>query len=88
MSERTVQSQMTGSVVKKSSKNTISVLVETLKRHPVYGKVYRVSKKYLVHDSKEEAIVGDKVVVASCRPISKMKRWRLVSKVATSQLKD
>jgi small subunit ribosomal protein S17 len=77
---------MTGSVVKKSSKNTISILVETLKRHPVYGKVYRVSKKYLVHDPKEEAVVGDKVIVASCRPISKMKRWRLVSKV-TAQSK-
>lgn len=82
--ERNTRKQIIGDVVKKSGTKTISVLVETLKRHELYGKVYKVSKKYLVHDDAEIASVGDKVVVSSCRPISKQKRWRLVSKIAAS----
>jgi small subunit ribosomal protein S17 len=68
-----------GKVVKLSSKDTISVEVEKLIRHPVYKKVCRVSKKYLVHDSKNAAKLHNKVTIVACRPISKRKSWRLDS---------
>ena len=68
-------------VVKISGKNTISVLVETLKRHEKYHKVIQKSKKYLVHTTDESKYnVGDKVSIIECRPISKLKAWRIYNK--------
>jgi small subunit ribosomal protein S17 len=67
-----------GDVTKISGEKTISVLVKTSKMHPKYQKQYAVSKKYLVHDEKGEAAVGNRVVFEECRPLSKQKRWRLV----------
>ena len=81
MSTRNLPKKLTGTVVKKSGEKTISVSVQTLKRHKLYGKVYKVSQKYLVHDPKNIGAVGDKVIVASCRPISKLKKWYLLSKL-------
>lgn len=66
-----------GEVVSVDSNKTIRVLVSTGKLHPKYRKKYTTSKKYPVHDEKNEAKVGDKVVFEECRPMSKTKRWRL-----------
>jgi small subunit ribosomal protein S17 len=68
-----------GVVLKLSSLNTISVLVETLSSHERYKKVFKTSKKYLVHlDIGQKVNVGDKINIVSCRPLSKRKNWRVL----------
>ena len=57
---------------------TITVEVDRIKKHTKYPKSFTVSRKYHVHDEKQEAKVGDKVRFAECRPLSATKRWRLV----------
>ena len=69
---------LTGKVVKKSGDKTISVLVTRQTTHPVYKKIIRVSKKYLVHDSDNKIIVGDSVRIQETRPISKNKSWEVI----------
>jgi len=58
---------------------TITVTVTTRKTHPIYGKSYIVSKKFTAHDEKNEAKVGDKVIIIETKPISKTKRFALDS---------
>ena len=69
---------LTGKVIKKSGDKTISVLVTRQTTHPVYKKIIRVSKKYLVHDSDNKIIVGDSVRIQETRPISKNKSWEVI----------
>ncbi len=66
-----------GKVIKKSGDKTISVLVERKVMHPRYHKIVKRFKKYLVHDEKNQANVGDVVSAIECRPISKRKSFRL-----------
>ncbi len=68
-----------GTVVSDKMNKTIVVAVNRAKIHPLYKKRYITSKRYKVHDSKEEAKIGDKVIFEECRPLSKNKRWRLIS---------
>ncbi|NLL82725.1 MAG: 30S ribosomal protein S17 [Lentisphaerae bacterium] len=68
-----------GVVVSRSGDKSIVVQAERRLRHPLLGKVVRQFKKYHAHDENNEAKVGDQVVITECRPMSKMKRWRLVS---------
>ncbi len=75
--------ELQGTVVKKSGDKTISVLVERKIMHPKYHKIVKRFKKYLVHDEKNEANVGDVVRVVECRPISKRKAFRLKQIVST-----
>lgn len=70
-----------GVVVGDKMAKTISVLVVSAKMHPKYKKQYKVSKKYKVDDSKKQAKIGDTVIFEECRPISKDKKWRLISVV-------
>ena len=67
-----------GTVLKRSSDKTVSVLVSRRIKHPVYGKIVNVSKKYLVHDPYNTVEVGSVIQIVSCRPISKTKSWRVV----------
>ena len=67
-----------GFVISHKMHKTIVVKVERRVRHPLYGKEMRMASKMYVHDEKDEAKVGDKVVIAETRPLSKLKRWRLV----------
>lgn len=67
-----------GTVVSDKMGKTIVVEVERIKQHPKYLKRYKVHKKYKVHDEKNEAKMGDRVIFEECRPISKEKRWKLV----------
>ena len=69
---------LTGKVVKKSGDKTISVLVTRQTTHPVYKKIIRVSKKYLVHDSDNKIIVWDSVRIQETRPVSKNKSWEVI----------
>lgn len=69
-----------GTVVASKMQDTCTVAVERYVKHPKYKKFVRQTKKYLVHDSGNTALVGDKVEIAECRPISKRKRFTLVTK--------
>ena len=71
--------QRVGIVVSDAMDKTIIVSSERRIQHPIYGKFLRRSKKYYVHDEKNQAKKGDKVLIAETRPLSKTKRWRLVS---------
>ncbi|MCK5849452.1 MAG: 30S ribosomal protein S17 [Kiritimatiellae bacterium] len=75
--KRGVRKERSGVVVSKSGDKTIVVLVERKKKHPLYSKVLKDSKKYHAHDEKNIANVGDKVRIVESRPLSRMKRWRL-----------
>jgi small subunit ribosomal protein S17 len=70
-----------GEVVSTSMNKTAVVLVARTVRHKKYLKQYTVSRKYKVHDEKNQCRVGDKVEIKECRPVSKDKRWTIVSKV-------
>ena len=65
--------ELVGKVVSATNDKTITVLVETQKKHPLYGKRVKYSKKYAAHDEKNIAGVGDTVVIAETRPLSKTK---------------
>ena len=69
-----------GKVVSVSGEKTVSVVVETRRPHPLYQKIVRYSKKYLVHCVDDSIVVGDDVLITECRPLSKRKRWRVVAK--------
>ena len=74
---RTVRKTREGLVVSIKSDKTAVVAVERLKRHPLYGRVQRVTKKFHAHDENNECNVGDRVEMMECRPISKLKHWRV-----------
>lgn len=67
-----------GVVVSAANDKTIVVKVEERKPHPIYGKMMITSKKFHAHDENNECGVGDTVSIMETRPMSKMKRWRLV----------
>ena len=67
-----------GVVVSAAGDKTCVVKVEERKRHPLYGKTVTQSKKFHAHDEENVCGVGDVVTIMETRPISKMKRWRLV----------
>ena len=69
--------ELVGKVVSSVNNKTITVLVETYKKHPLYGKRVKYSKKYAAHDEKNEAKVGDTVRLIGTRPLSKTKRYVL-----------
>ena len=68
----------TGTVVSDQNDKTITVLVTTYKKHPLYSKRVISSKKFRAHDEKNEAHNGDIVKITECRPLSRTKRFRLV----------
>lgn len=70
-----------GSVVKAGADKTITVLIERRIKHPLYKKYIRRSTKVHAHDENNECRTGDTVLIESCRPLSKLKSWRLVEVV-------
>ena len=76
--ERGYRKSRRGYVVSDKMDKTIVVLVEDRKKHPLYGKVLRVSKKIKAHDETNSAGIGDLVVIDETRPLSATKNWRLV----------
>ena len=75
----TFKRTLTGDVVSDKTSKTIVVKVERKTMHPKYNKFVTTSKKYHVHDEKEQASVGDVVTIIESKPHSKLKRWELVS---------
>lgn len=66
-----------GTVVSDKMDKTVVVMVETLVKHPLYGKYIKRRKKYMAHDEKNECRIGDKVLIEETRPLSRRKRWRV-----------
>lgn len=79
MSERTLRKTRTGRVVSDKMDKTVVVAVERLVRHPLYGKTIRLTTRLKAHDENNECHTGDTVKVMETRPLSKEKRWRVVS---------
>ena len=72
-----VRKELVGTVVSAKNNKTITVLVETYKKHPLYGKRVKYSKKYAAHDESNKAKVGDTVRIVETKPISKTKHFYL-----------
>jgi small subunit ribosomal protein S17 len=71
--------EKTGVVISNKMAKTVTVRVERTVRHPIYGKVVRESKKYYAHDENSDQLKeGDIVTISETRPMSKLKRWRVV----------
>ena len=79
MEVRNLRKERTGIVVSNKMDKTITVATVFKEKHPMYGKFVRKTKKYHVHDEKNECNIGDTVHIMEIRPLSKTKRWRLVS---------
>lgn len=77
-----------GTVSSAKSDKTIVVTVQTRKTHPLYKKQYTVSKKFMAHDEKNEALVGDKVAIVETKPLSARKRYTLQRIVEKPALRE
>lgn len=77
MSETNLKRTLTGTIVSDKMDKTVTVLVERKVKHPVLGKIIRVSKKYHAHDEANEFHQGDVVTIEECRPLAKTKSWRV-----------
>ncbi len=73
-----------GIVLSSKMQNTAIVQVTRLMQHPIFKKVVRRRKRYVVHDEKKVAKVGDKVRIIETRPLSKSKRWQLTEVITSS----
>lgn len=73
------RSKVIGHVVGDKMDKTVSVRIERLIRHPVYGKFIRRTTKVLAHDENNECKSGDRVSISECRPVSRHKTWRIES---------
>lgn len=79
MSAANLKRALTGTVVSNKMDKTVTVLVERKVKHPVLGKVVRVSKKYHAHDENNSCNEGDVVTIEEMRPMSKTKTWRVTT---------
>ena len=83
--DRGSRKERVGMVVSDRPDKTVTVSVETMVRHPLYKKRIRRSKRFMVHDERNEARVGDTVRIIETRPISARKRWRLANIVSRAE---
>jgi small subunit ribosomal protein S17 len=80
------RNEKVGNVVSTKMQKTIVVEVEMRKEHPKYKRVIKLSKKFYAHDEENSAHVGDVVRIRETRPLSKLKRWRLLEVIRRSTL--
>ena len=78
METRNFRKERVGVVTSNKMEKTITVAVKWKEKHPIYGKFVNKTKKYHAHDEKNECGIGDTVRMMETRPLSKMKRWRVV----------
>ena len=76
--ERKTVRRVVGRVVSNGADKTVSVSIERVVKHPVYGKYIRRTGKVMAHDEDNACQLGDRVAIAECRPLSKRKSWRVV----------
>jgi small subunit ribosomal protein S17 len=79
--DRNLRKERVGIVTSDKMSKSITVMVERKVMHPKYGKFVKRSSKFMAHDEAGDAHVGDTVRIAETRPMSKLKRWRLVEVV-------
>jgi small subunit ribosomal protein S17 len=77
---------LTGTVVSDKGDKTVVVRVERRVKHPLYGKIIKLSKKYHAHDAANEFHVGEIVRIEECAPISKLKTWTVVDRIGTAKV--
>ena len=75
-----------GIVISDKMEKTIVIKIENRYPHPIYSKTMVKTKKYLVHDEKNECNIGDQILVQECRPLSRRKRWTLAKVLSKSSL--
>ncbi|WP_161890000.1 30S ribosomal protein S17 [Pontibacter russatus] len=78
MEERNLRKERSGRVVSNKMNKSITVLVESKMKHPIYGKFLNKSNKFMAHDENNDCNIGDLVRIQETRPLSKNKNWRLV----------
>ena len=76
---------LTGTVVSDKGDKTIVVRVERRVKHPLYGKIIKLSKKYHAHDAANEYRLGEIVRIEECAPISKLKTWTVVDRIGAAR---
>ena len=76
---------LTGTVVSDKGEKTVVVRVERRVKHPLYGKIIRLTKKYHAHDAANEFRMGEIVRIEECAPISKLKTWKVVDRIGTAK---
>ena len=77
---------LTGTVVSDKGDKTVVVRVERRVKHPLYGKIIKLSKKYHAHDAANEFHVGEIVRIEECAPVSKLKSWKVVDRIGTAKV--
>jgi small subunit ribosomal protein S17 len=77
---------LTGTVVSDKADKTVVVRVERRVKHPLYGKIIRLSKKYHAHDAANEFHIGEIVRIEECAPISKLKTWTVVDRLGVAKV--
>ena len=77
--EEKAQRTVIGRVVSDKMDKSVSVSIERLIKHPVYGKYIRRTSKVMAHDETNECKAGDRVAISECRPMSKNKAWQVVN---------
>ena len=77
---------LTGTVVSDKADKTVVVRVERRVKHPLYGKIIKLSKKYHAHDAANEFHVGEIVRIEECAPVSKLKTWKVVDRIGTAKV--
>ena len=85
MEKRKPRKTMVGRVVSDKMEKTVTISVERLFQHPRYKKIVKKTSKIWAHDAENECKTGDKVRVMSTRPLSKLKRWRVVEIIERAQ---
>lgn len=85
MSEQRQRKERVGLVTSNAMNKTITVTVERVEPHPLYGKTVKNTKKYKAHDEENACSPGDLVRIRETRPLSKTKRWRLVEIVKRAE---
>ena len=76
--ERNLRKEKVGKVTSNKMTKSITVTIDRKVKHPIYGKFMNKTTKFMAHDEKNEAGIGDTVRIMETRPLSKSKRWRLV----------
>ena len=77
---------LTGTVVSDKGDKTVVVRVERRVKHPLYGKIIKLSKKYHAHDAANEFRAGEIVRIEECAPISKLKTWTVVDRIGAAKM--
>jgi small subunit ribosomal protein S17 len=79
---------LTGTVVSDKADKTVVVRVERRVKHPLYGKIIKLSKKYHAHDEANAYSLGEQVRIQECAPVSKLKTWTVIERVTEAKASD